>query len=69
MYENDGVLLQMEKLLAALKKLDVTEKGIIALYFEDMSYGEIAAITGISENYVGVKLNRIKTKIQKLLNI
>ena len=69
MYENDGVLLQMEKLLAALKKLDVTEKPIIALYFEDMSYGEIAAITGISENYVGVKLNRIKTKIQKPLNI
>lgn len=69
MYENDGVLLQMEKLLAALKKLDNTEKAIIALYFEDMSYGEIAAIKGISENYVGVKLNRIKTKIQKLLNI
>ena len=66
---NDEQELQKEKLLAALKKLDDTEKAIIALYFEDMSYGEIAAITGISENYVGVKLNRIKTKIQKLLNI
>lgn len=66
---NEEQELQKEKLLAALKKLDDTEKAIIALYFEDMSYGEIAAITGISENYVGVKLNRIKTKIQKLLNI
>ncbi|MEO6733869.1 MAG: sigma-70 family RNA polymerase sigma factor [Ferruginibacter sp.] len=66
---NEQQAMQQEKLLEVLKKLDDTEKAIIALYFEEMSYAEIAAITGISENYVGVKLNRIKNNIQKLLKI
>ena len=64
---DDPLLLQQEQLMAALKKLDDGEKAIIALYLDDISYAEIAVITGISENYVGVKLNRIKTKIQQLL--
>lgn len=64
---NEQEAIQKEKLFEVLKKLDDIEKAIIALYFEDMSYAEISAITGISENYVGVKLNRIKTKILKLL--
>jgi DNA-binding CsgD family transcriptional regulator len=29
---------------------------------------EIAEITGISENYTGVKINRIKTQLIKILN-
>lgn len=66
---NEQEAMQKEELLAVLKKLDDVEKAIIALYFEDMSYAEISVITGISENNVGVKLNRIKTKIQKLLNV
>lgn len=54
-----------EQLMAALKQLDDADKAIITLYLEDLSYQEISEITGISENYVGVKLNRIKTKLQK----
>ncbi|MBC7887793.1 MAG: sigma-70 family RNA polymerase sigma factor [Ferruginibacter sp.] len=65
---NEESVVRQEKLLSVLKMLDDTEKAIITLYLEDLSYGEIAAITGISENYAGVKLNRIKTKIQQLLN-
>jgi RNA polymerase sigma factor (sigma-70 family) len=61
--------LQQEQLLAALKQLNDPDKAIIALYLEDMSYQEIAAIVGIDENYVGVKLNRIKTKIKSILKI
>jgi RNA polymerase sigma factor (sigma-70 family) len=60
---------QTEQLFAALKKLDDDEKALITLYLEDLSYKEIAAITGITENNVGVKLNRIKNKIQQLLKI
>ncbi len=65
---NEEALHRQEQLFGVLRKLDDAEKAIIALYLEDMSYAEIAAIAGISENYVGVKLNRIKTKIQTLLN-
>jgi RNA polymerase sigma-70 factor (ECF subfamily) len=58
---------QKEQLFAALKKLDAAEKALITLYLEDLSYQEIAEITGITENNVGVKLNRIKNKIQQQL--
>lgn len=57
--------MEAEQLMEALKKLDDADKALITLYLEDLSYQEIAEITGISENYVGVKLNRIKAKLQK----
>ncbi|MEN9910391.1 MAG: hypothetical protein RLZZ540_3550 [Bacteroidota bacterium] len=60
--------LRQERLFAVLKLLDDSEKALIALYFEELSYQQIAEITGVNENYVGVKLNRIKTKIKTLLN-
>lgn len=60
--------LRQERLFTVLKLLDDSEKALIALYFEELSYQQIAEITGINENYVGVKLNRIKVKIKILLN-
>lgn len=59
--------LRKEQLFTALKKLDESERAIIVLYLDDFSYRQIGEITGISENHVGVKLNRIKTKLQKLI--
>ena len=58
-----------EKMFAALKQLNDPEKALIALYLDDLSYREIAELTGLTENNVGVKLNRIKTKVKKILNI
>ncbi len=64
---DEALALRQERLFNALKQLDDGDKAIITLYLEDLSYQQIADIIGISENYVGVKLNRIKTKIQSLL--
>ena len=36
--------------------------------YEGYSYQEIAAITGLTESNVGVRLNRIKTKLKERLN-
>jgi RNA polymerase sigma factor (sigma-70 family) len=58
---------QREQFFKALKKLNDADKALITLYLEDLSYQEIAEIIGISESNVGVRLNRIKTKIQQLL--
>lgn len=58
---------QQEQLFQALQQLSDAEKAIITLYLEDLSYQEIAAITGIDVNYVGVKLNRIKGKLKTIL--
>lgn len=58
---------QRQQLFAALKQLDNADKALMALYLDDLSYEEIAEITGISENYVGVKLTRIRNRIVKIL--
>ncbi|NBB20685.1 sigma-70 family RNA polymerase sigma factor [Runella sp. CRIBMP] len=65
--QNEELILRQERLLTAIKQLSESEKAIIALYLDDLSYLQIAEILGISENNVGVKINRIKTKIQQLL--
>lgn len=59
---------QQQQLLWAIKQLNEAERAIIALYLEEMSYREIAEIIGISENNVGVKINRIKNKLSQILN-
>lgn len=66
--QNDEYAARQERLFFLLKKLDDSERAIITLYLEDLNYQQIAEIIGINENYVGVKLNRIKAKIQKLNN-
>ncbi|MCA9970239.1 MAG: sigma-70 family RNA polymerase sigma factor [Anaerolineales bacterium] len=57
---------QARQLRAAIRQLDDVEKAIVLLYLEDHSYAEIAAVVGISTNYVGVQLNRIKQKLRRL---
>lgn len=59
---------QKDRLYRAIGTLSQAEKAIITLYLDDYNYTEMADILGISENYIGVKLNRIKEKLRKLLN-
>jgi len=56
-----------ERLFEAIRTLNKAERAIIAMYLEDYPYNEIAEITGITENYVGVKISRIKEKLKKIL--
>jgi len=56
-----------ERLFLALRKLNDPEKALISLYLDDFNYQEIAEIVGISEGNVGVKLNRIKSKLKIIL--
>ena len=65
---SEGNSIQQELLFAALKQLNDSEKALITLYLEDLNYQQIAEIMGISENNIGVKLSRIRMKLQKLLN-
>ena len=51
----------------AISKLTGIEKSIVLLYLEDKKYDEIAEIVGITQNYVRVKMNRIKAKLKKLM--
>jgi len=57
---------RQEALLAAIRQLSEPDRALIALFLDELSYQQIAIILGISENNVGVKLNRIKIRLQKL---
>jgi RNA polymerase sigma-70 factor (ECF subfamily) len=54
---------KLEKLYGQITLLKKEERIIITLALDGLSYQEIAEIVGIEANYVGVKLNRIKTKL------
>src|SRR5664279_3625179 len=51
-----------------ISKLEDSEKALVLLFLEDLSYRSISEITGISENYVAVKLRRIKLKLFNCIN-
>jgi len=55
------------RMFEAIRMLNKTERALIALYLEDYSHREIAEITGITENYVGVQISRIKDKLKNIL--
>lgn len=54
-----------QRLVNALQKLNEIDKSIMLLYMEDYSYEEIAEIVGISSSAVGVKIHRLKSRLQK----
>lgn len=59
---------QIEFLHTLINRLDILEKSLVLLWLEDLSYEEIASITGLSISNVGVKLSRIKEKLKKMSN-
>lgn len=54
-------------LFKAIGTLSPVNKAIVLLYLEDMSYEEIAAITGLTKSNVSVRLVRIKRELETLL--
>jgi len=58
---------QLNKLRYCISQLETQDRLIISLVLEDKSYKEIAEITGSNINNVGVKINRIKTRLLKLM--
>ncbi len=55
-------------LYQAINGLSEIDKATILLYLEEYDYKEISTVIGISENYVGVKINRIKKELHKKMN-
>lgn len=59
---------KLKLMYAAVKQLNDIEKALVFLYLEDKSYKEISETMGISEVNARVKMNRVKTKLKKILN-
>lgn len=54
---------QLAALYAAIRALPPAERSLVLLLLEDLSYREIAEITGLTENHVGVALTRARKKL------
>jgi RNA polymerase sigma-70 factor (ECF subfamily) len=54
----------IQQLYLAISKLTDIERAVILLYLEEKSYDEIAQITGLSKSNVGVKILRIKKRLE-----
>lgn len=59
---------QLKLMYKAIHQLSDIDKGLIFLYLEDKNYKEISETLGISEVNARVKMNRIKTRLKKILN-
>jgi RNA polymerase sigma-70 factor (ECF subfamily) len=51
-----------------IAKLNETDRSITLLMLDGFSYKEMSSILGISETYVGVKINRIKKHLTEQSN-
>ena len=60
--------IQIQRLYEAINSLPETDRVIATLLLENTPYKTIAEVTGITENYVAVKVNRIKTSLTQILN-
>jgi len=53
----------VERLYAAIRQLPKTDAALALMHLDGLSYQEMAEVVGISENYIGVKLNRIRHQL------
>lgn len=58
---------QLNALTRAISELEEHDRLVISLVLEDLSYKEIAEITGQSVTNIGVRINRIKARLLKLM--
>lgn len=58
---------ELQMMYVAINRLSDVEKAIVMLYLEEKGNEEIAEIMGISQNYVRVKMTRIREKLKKMV--
>jgi RNA polymerase sigma-70 factor (ECF subfamily) len=59
----------INRLYDAIRHLSEIDRAVILLYLEEKSYQDIADIIGTNANNIGVRIKRIKQRLNKLLNI
>jgi RNA polymerase sigma-70 factor, ECF subfamily len=58
----------LSQLYIAIRHLSEVDRALILLYLEEKSYQEIADILGTNANNIGVRVNRIKERLKKILD-
>lgn len=68
-YQQLDKVQRQQRLSAAIRQLKLEQQQVLTLALEGMSYQEIAEILVISTNLVGVRLQRAKAALMKLLAV
>lgn len=58
---------QSSRLLKAVRALPLMQRQVVVLALEDLDYSEMPSVLGISENNVGVRLNRARARLRELM--
>lgn len=58
---------RIESLMNVIQTLSPINKAIVLLYLDELSYDEIAEITGLTKSNVSVKIMRIKKELKEKL--
>ena len=53
----------LERLYEEIRKLRKIDSSLIVMYLDGLTYREMADVLGISENNVGVRINRVKKQL------
>ena len=53
----------VDRLYAAIRELPKVDASLALMHLDGLSYQEMAEVLGISENYIGVKLTRIRKQL------
>lgn len=59
---------QLCSLYAVISQLDPLERALIVMWLDSYNYDEIAEVTGLSPNNIGVRLHRIRAKLKDRLS-
>ncbi len=57
----------VERMYVAIRELPKSDAALVLLYLDGLTYREMAEVLGISENHVGVKLNRTRQTLASRL--
>jgi RNA polymerase sigma-70 factor (ECF subfamily) len=52
----------------AIRQLSEVDRAVILLYLDEKSYREIGEIIGTNPNNVGVRINRIRDRLRRVLD-
>jgi RNA polymerase sigma-70 factor (ECF subfamily) len=59
---------KLEWLYAKIRTMNLIDRSLVLLYLDGNSYEEIGEILGISVSSVGVKINRVKSRLKTLVD-
>jgi len=57
----------LEKLYAAMQAMPASARALVLLMLDGLAYREIAEVTGLTENHVGVALTRARKHLTELM--